>query len=84
MTALLVVRYLLSRLNGVFVAPAAGGIAWLAGMGWRSLVVAAVALLISTALYEPDPDSVPSPLRDSLRQMKELIATIQSAQSDDE
>ena len=84
MTGLLVIRYLLSKLNGVLLAPAAGGIAWLAGLGWRSLAVAAVTWFIALALYEPDPDSVPSPLRDSLRQMKELIATLQSARDEDE
>jgi hypothetical protein len=71
-TALLVVRYLLSRLNPLLVAPAAGLAGWLCGMpGWRSVVLALAALLASTALYDPNTDGG---LRDALRQLKELHA----------
>lgn len=72
MTVLLVIRYLLSRLNPILVAPAAGLTAWLAGMDpWRAVVVGVTALLASTAVYDSAADGG---LRDTLRQVKELHA----------
>lgn len=72
MTGLLVIRYLLSRLNPMLVSPAAGLVAWLCGMSvWRAVVVAVAALLASTALWEPNPDGS---LRDFARRLKEVSA----------